>query len=191
MPFLRARYRLCLHSSIMAITPYQWMELVRDCALATLDASPRVDPPAVVEIGDMKTTNGSAGNCGALYVDGGALFEVGERFPDRISPSTSVAAFKGCAPGVAFPMTVRYMHCVPVFGDRDGSAPTSEQRAEFAELLWETAWDVWDGYACCIRDWKRTYGSIIRHQLTPLPRQGGISGFEISFTAALSTCATC
>lgn len=170
------------------MTPYRWLELVRDCALETLDASEWVDVPTTVEIGDMKSTNGSATNCGALYIDGGALFETGERFPDRISPATAAATFKGCAPGVAFPITMRYMHCVPVFGGPNGEAPTGDQRDKFSEILWSVAWEMWEGYACCIKEWKRRYGTILRHQMTPLPRQGGISGFEISFTAALRTC---
>lgn len=172
----------------MSVTPYKWLQLVRDCGVATLEASEWVDAPERVEIGDMKSTNGSAGNCGALYIDGGAIFETGERFPERLSPTTAAAAFKGCAPGQALPITVRYMHCVPVFGGSDGSAPTVEQRDKFSEILWSVAWEMWDGYACCIKDWKRRYGSIVRGQLTPLARQGGISGFEISLTASLRTC---
>lgn len=176
----------------MPVTPYQWLTAVRDAALEICEASTTVEKPDTVEIGDMQTAGLPKNLCGALFIDGGVMYETGDRFPDRLQQSQSVAAFRGCPPGVALPITLRYLHCVPAPNSGPtGTRPPTEWRDEYSAMLWNFAWEMWEGIGCNIKPWKRRYGPIVRGQLTPLPRNASHSGFTITLTASLRSCEEC
>lgn len=174
----------------MMATPFEWMQAVAGCALASLDET-TFGAPDLVEYGDM-ISQPDSGKCAALYIDGGQVFEADkERWPNRVDPTRQITSIgKVCEVVPTSTVKLTYVHCVPTI-DGAASRPSSKARNESAENMWDAAWKVWEGFSCCLPTMRRAYGKVIRQPLAPLPRQGGLSGFTIEFTVALTNCPDC
>ena len=172
------------------MSPYEWLETLAGCACAALEESV-LGAPELVEYGNMVTAI-SSGRCSALYVNGGAIFSAdGDRWPNRVDPARSVITSIGkiCQIVPTMPATLTYVHCVPTV--TQSGLPSNESKNASAEDLWATAWTVWEGFTCCLPAMVRTQGRVTRESLTPLAPQGGLSGFTIGFTVALTNCPDC
>ena len=172
-------------------TPYEWAEAVAACVVAGVTSVDGASAPGRVEYGNMSGV-ASADCCpdGYLFINFDAIQRTGEQWPNPAPLTTPMRAPSDVS--AALSITAEYRTCVPVLQE-SGAAPDVDKVNASAERLWGIGYAVWNHAICCVAGWANdpAYGPARVGSLIPRPRNGGCSGFDLSFTVKLPTCPEC